>query len=316
MNLFDGLLGYVPDAAGNGQIVGDFELSLWNVLAQGNGLNFEYQRLRPETSELKLNASQDWIGNTPIGLSAGFQIYQNDTTYQSREIGMDGYYRISGGLKITGGIGYEATTSGTSNSFIIEPDGRKRTANLGFEFSSLDNFEVPTSGNRIRVSYRISNKKLEEDSTGSFVQNSLEMEAQQYFPLFERSVIALTMQAFILEADRQTINDLKRFGGANSFRGYAEEQFRAGRLLWGDVEYRFLLNRSSFLFAFGAVGGYHRPKLLTEAGNSFQITDYLFSTGFGLSYQTQIGRVKFTYAISPEESVANGKVHFGIITRF
>jgi outer membrane protein assembly factor BamA len=316
MNLFDGLLGYVPDASGKGQIVGDVSLSLWNVFTQGSGLNFEYQRLRPETSELNLGVSQDWIGNLPVGLSAGLQIYQNDTTYQSRDVEVNGYYRISGSFKLIGGINYEATVSGNDNLNIIEPDGRKRTANLGFQYSNLDNYEVPTLGNRLSVIYGIANKNLEQDSVGSFIQNSLRIEAAQYIPMGNSSVIAFSAQAFLLEADKVTTNDLIRFGGANSFRGYAEQQFRAGRLLWGDVEYRFMLDRRSYLFTFGAVGGYYRPKLLTELNDSFRNTDYLYSTGFGLSYQTQIGRLKFTYAISPEESLSNGKVHFGITTQF
>ncbi|WP_020403066.1 BamA/TamA family outer membrane protein [Gracilimonas tropica] len=314
LNQFDGLLGYVPDAAGNGQIVGDVELSLWNVLTQGNGINFHYQRLRPETSELEVGVSQDWIGEIPVGVSAGFQFYQNDTTYQSRDFELGGYYRISGGFKLTGGIGFQASTSGGNVPVIVEPDGRKRTARLGFEYTNLNRFDVPTSGNQLSVSYGIANKNLQEDSTGSFIQNTLHLEARQYIPIFDQSVIALSMQGFLLEADRVTINDLIRFGGANSFRGYAEEQFRAGQLLWGDVEYQFLLDRQSYLFVFGAVGRYHRPKLLTEINNQFQTTNTLTSTGFGLSYQTRIGRLKFTYAVSPEESIANGKVHFGIRT--
>lgn len=316
MNVFNGLLGYVPDATGKGQIVGDVTLSLWNVFTQGSGFNFEYQRLRPETSELNLGVSQDWIGNLPVGLSAGFQIYQNDTTYQSREIELNGYYRISGNFKLMGGISYEATVSGVDNLNVIEPDGRKRTANLGFQFSNYDNYEVPTSGNRLAVTYGIANKNLEEDSTGSFIQNSLRIDAAQFISIGKASVIALSAEAFLLESDKVTTNDLIRFGGANSFRGYAEQQFRAGRLIWGDIEYRFMLDRSSFLFAFGAAGGFHRPKLLTEPDNNFRNTDYLYSTGFGLSYLTQIGRLKFTYAISPEESIGNGKVHFGITTQF
>lgn len=315
LNQFDGLLGYVPDAAGNGQIVGDVELSLWNVLTQGNGINFHYQRLRPETSELEVEVSQDWIGEIPVGVSAGFQFYQNDTTYQSRDFELGGYYRISGGFKLTGGIGFQASTSGGNVPVIVEPDGRKRTARLGFEYTNLNRFDVPTSGNQLSVSYGIANKNLQEDSTGSFIQNTLHLEARQYIPIFDQSVIALSMQGFLLEADRVTINDLIRFGGANSFRGYAEEQFRAGQLLWGDVEYQFLLDRQSYLFVFGAVGRYHRPKLLTETNNQFQTTNTLTSTGFGLSYQTRIGRLKFTYAVSPEESIANGKVHFGIRTK-
>lgn len=316
MNVFDGLLGYVPDATGKGQIVGDITLSLWNVFTQGSGFNFEYQRLRAETSELNLEVSQDWIGNIPLGLSAGFQIYQNDTTYQSRDIELNGHYRISGNLKLIGGINYEATVSGDDRLNIVEPDGRKRTANLGFQYSSFDNYEVPTSGNRIAVTYGIANKNLEKDSTGSFIQNSLRVNAAQFIPIGNASVVALSAQTFLLEADKVTTNDLIRFGGANSFRGYAEQQFRAGKLMWGDLEYRYMLDRSSYLFTFGAVGGFHRPKLLTESDSRFKNTDYLYSTGFGLSYQTRIGRLKFTYAISPEESLGNGKVHFGITTQF
>ena len=305
----------MPDATGNGQIVGDVELSLWNVLTQGNGFDFRYQRLRPETSQLNLGASQDWIGDIPIGISAGFQLYQNDTTYQSRDFDLDGYYLLNTGLKLIGGVGFQSTTSGNNLPMVIEPDGQKRTARLGFEYTNLDRYDAPTSGSSVRLMLGIANKDLADDSSTTFTQNILEFTARNYIPIFEKSVIATSMHGFLLESDKVTTNDLIRFGGANSFRGYAEQQFRAGTMLWGDVEYRFLLNRQSYLFGFGAVGGFERPKLLTEPNNDFRITNkYLFSTGFGLSYQTQIGRLKFTYAISPEESVGNGKVHFGIRT--
>ncbi|MBO6586313.1 MAG: BamA/TamA family outer membrane protein [Gracilimonas sp.] len=314
LNQFDGLLGYVPDAAGNGQIAGDVELSLWNVLTQGNGIDFRYQRLRPETSQLNLKASQDWIGEIPVGISAGMQLYQNDTTYQSRDVDLDGYYLVGSGVKLIGGVGFQSTTSGSNLPQVVEPDGQKRTARLGFEFTNVDRFDVPTKGSSIRLILGIANKDLSDDSLTSFTQNSLEFTARNYVPVFDKSVIATSLHGFLLESDKVTTNDLIRFGGANSFRGYAEQQFRAGTMLWGDVEYRFLLNRRSFLFGFAAAGVFERPKLLTETDNTFQITKYLFSTGFGLSYQTQIGRLKFTYAISPEESIGNGKVHFGIRT--
>jgi len=315
LNQFDGLLGYVPDATGNGQIVGDVELSLWNVLSQGNGVNLQYRRLSPETSELDLGISQDWIRDIPVGLSAGFQLYQNDTTYQSRNFDLDGYYLLNGGLKLMGGIGFEGTTSGNNLPMVIEPDGQKRTARLGFKYTNVDRYDVPTSGSSVRLMFGIANKDITDDSSAAFTQNVLELTARNYIPIFEKSVIATSLHGFLLEADKVTTNDLIRFGGANSFRGYAEQQFRAGTLLWGDVEYRFLLNRSSYLFGFGAAGVFERPKLLTETNNDFRIKkQHLFSTGFGLSYQTQIGRLKFTYAISPDESIGNGKVHFGLRT--
>jgi outer membrane protein assembly factor BamA len=314
LNQLDGLLGYVPNPKGNGQIVGDLELSFWNVLTEGSGLSFQYQRLRPETSELDVGIWQNWIRGFPIGLSAGFNFYQNDTTYQSRQFQLEGSYRVSGGFKLIGGIELQSSISGSGLPVVVEPDGSKRTARLGFEYTNLDRYDVPTKGNSISISYGIAHKDLQDDSTGIFAQNILELEARQYFSVFDRSVIALSLHGFILEADRVTLNDLTRFGGANSFRGYAEDQFRAGQLLWGDVEYQFLLDRQSFLFAFGAYGAYQRPILFNETNNDFMSTGKLYSLGFGLSYQTRIGRLKFTYAISPEDNFTNGKVHFGVRT--
>ncbi len=315
LNQFDGLLGYVPDQNGNGQIVGDFELSLWNVLNQGNGFDLQYQRLRPETTRLNVGISQNWFGSIPLGLGFNFNLYQNDTTYQTRNIKLNADYQISSGLKLTGGIGQITSVSSNSVPLIREPDGKKRYGELGFIYSTLDNFDVPTKGISLSVGFGITGKNIETDSSLTFNQRYVDSEASYFIPVGSKSVITIGFQAFLLDTEKVTENDLIRFGGANSFRGYEEEQFSASMLVWGDVEYRFLVNRSSYLFAFTSAGRYHRKKLVTEADNTFQVSDNLYSTGFGISYKIRIGRLKFTYAISPEESLGNGKIHVGIITK-
>lgn len=315
LNQFDGLLGYVPDQNGEGQIVGDFELSLWNVLEQGNGFDLKYRRLRPETSRLYVGASQDWFGGIPIGVGANFNFYQNDTTYQTRQLNLDAYYIAKRGLRLIGGLGQIASTSNSSTNEIREPDGKKRYAELGFSYSTLDNLDNPTSGIRIKASFGVTNKSVEIDSIKAFSQQYIRSEASYFLALSVKSVIAISMHSYFLNADKITEQDLTWFGGANSLRGYSEEQFRASRMLWSDIEYRFLVNRASYLFLFGAVGTYHRPQLLTEANNQFKTTDLLYSTGFGLSYKIKIGRLSFSYAISPDESLGNGKVHLGIVTQ-
>lgn len=314
LNQFDGLIGYVPDQNGNGQIVGDFDLSLWNVLNQGNGFNLSYQRLRPETSRLNVGVSQDWIGNTPIGLGMDFSLYQNDTTYQTRNLTLEGYYRLSRGLRLTGKVGSLVSTSTENTSAIVEPEGKKRYSELGFRFSTLDNLDVPTRGMLISTSFGISNKDVEIDSIRAFKQQYLYSNASFYSSVSDKSVLAFQVQGYFLNANQITESDLILFGGANSFRGYSEEQFRASELIWGDIEYRFMVNKSSYLFGFGSIGSYHRPRLLTETDDFFKKTSMLYSTGFGISYKIRTGRLKFTYAISPEESLGNGKVHIGFIT--
>lgn len=314
LNAFDGLLGYVPDATGEGQIVGNMSLSLWNVLQQGNGIDFEYQRLRPETSRLNLGIRQDWIGNLPVGIGIGFNFYQNDTTYQTRAFHFDTYYIASPRLKINGGVLYQASTAGDNQTNSLEPDGKKLSVSLGFELSTLDNPDVPIRGNIFSLNFGVARKSPEIDSVRTFIQRFTQADAGIFFPLSAKSILAVSAHGYVISADKVTISDLIKFGGANSFRGYSEEQFSASRLGWAEVEYRFLINRESYLFGFGATGAFHRPKLLTETDNSFKYTDSLYSTGFGLSYLTKLGRLTFTYAVSPEETIANGKVHFGIST--
>lgn len=315
LNRFDGLLGYVPDQNGDGQIVGDVELSLWNVLNQGNRVDLEYQRLKPETSRLNIGISQDWFGTLPLYLGFNFNLFQNDTTYQTRNVSVESYYSISPRLKITSQIGQLSSTAGSNPLSFIEPKGKKQFAEFGFRYSSLNNVDVPLSGFLLDVRLGVSNKSVDIDSIGVFSQRYIQSNLGMYIPIFEKSVLAFSSQSFFVASNEFTDSDLIRFGGANSFRGYSEEQFRASQLVWGDVEYRFLVNRYSYLFAFGAVGYYERPKLLTEIDNGFKTTDRLISTGFGLSYKIKIGRLKFTYAISPNESIGNGKVHVGIVTQ-
>lgn len=314
LNQLDGLIGFVPDETGKGQIVGDLDISLWNVLREGNTFELQYQRLKPETSRLILGVSQDWIANIPLSIGMDFSFYQNDTTYQTRNIGLSGSYFLNSEFSIKSRIYSQSSISGSTSNFSKEPDGKKQGGDLGFNYSKLDRREVPTSGFSLDVIYGVANKDIEDDSALAFRQQRLETKVRGYIPLFEKSVLATSLNGFYVIGDQFTESDLVRFAGANSLRGYTEEQFTASELLWGDIEYRFLTDQYSYLFLFTAAGVYKRPQLYSETDNSFTQKDFLYSGGFGLSFRTAIGRLKFTYALSSTETFGNGKVHFGIST--
>lgn len=313
LNQFDGVLGYVPDANGNGQIVGDVKLNLWSVFAEGNGIDLIYRRIEPEVSRLNAKVKQYWIGSLPVGLEAGIRLFQNDTTYQHREFKLGGFYQTSPQLKMISGISVEGTTGSTGN--MIEPGGNRRTATLGFELSTLNRLEVPTSGIKASVIFGVSEKSVEIDSIRSFSQQNLTAQIAGFISLSEQSVLAIRSESFLLNGSTFTDSDLFRFGGATSLRGFSEEQFTASLLSWADVEYRFMTNLDSYLFSFVAAGRYHRPKLLTESTHQFKQSEWLQSFGFGLSYKVRVGRLSFSYAISPQSGFDNGKVHVALTTR-
>ncbi|WP_417370304.1 BamA/TamA family outer membrane protein [Flavobacterium beibuense] len=314
LNRFDGILGYAPDASGDGQIVGSIDAQLWSVFTDGNALVFTYQRLRPETSRLNIGVSQSWIKDIPIGVGIDFSIYQNDTTYQTRNVELQGFYWLAPGFRVNGGLNYFVSNSAIDSGFESEPDGKKQSVSLGFNYSTLNSYELPTSGYQLSVDLDIANKDIDGDSALAFKQQTIQAELEGYHSLSTKSVLMSSLNGYFVKGSKFTESDLTRFGGANSFRGYAEEQFLASQLIWANLEYRFLVTTSSYLFGFGSAGNYYRPALINEVNAQFKQKGFLYSTGFGISYKTRIGRLTFSYAISPQESVANGKVHFGITT--
>lgn len=315
LNSLDGLIGYVPDSNGKGQLVGDLTISLWNVLNEGNGFDLLYQRLKPETSRLNVGISQYWLAGLPIDLGLEISLYQNDTTYQTRKLTLSTDYRISTNLKLTSKLFTETSNSTNNDVLQREPGGKKQGADLGFVYQNLDRMDVPTKGINFGVSYGIANKDVEDDSLGVFRQQNISMGFNSYIPLFRNTVIAGRIKGFYVAGESFSESDLIRFGGANSLRGYSEEQFLASKLVWGDVEYRFLTDQSSYIFLFGATGFYERPRLMNEMNQSFSQKDWLYSGGLGLSYKTAIGRLTFSYAVSSTQTLSNGKVHFGIRTK-
>lgn len=315
LNQFDGVLGYVPDAGGNGQIVGDLSLSLWNVFADGNGLDLDYRRLEPEVSRLNLGVSQHWFGSVPLGLTASFNFFQNDTTYQARDMLLDGYFELRSGIRLIGDLGFTSITGSNISRSTIEPGGNKQSASFGFRYSSTYGNEVPREGFNTEIRFGYVNKSTDIDSISAFSQQFIWAKAENYIPIGKQGVFVSRLNSFFLISDDFTDIDLIRFGGANSLRGFTEEQFQASQLVWGDVEYRFLTNPSSYLFGFAAAGWFHRPQLLTETSAQFKTDEFVESLGFGLSYKVRVGRLKFTYALSPSDALGNGKVHVALTTR-
>lgn len=320
-NYFDGLVGYVPDPSGTGQVVGEAKLGLVNTVSDGSELNLLFQRLRPENTRLNIGFSQDWISNIPVGIGTEFKFFQQDTNYQARSFSMNSYYQVNPRLRVLMQLKTSVTTANDESAIsATEVDGSRQLASLGFEYSSLNRPLVPTWGIRYSLLVGTGRKAIAPDDASLQLnrrrvrQRELTSTFELYIPLKLKQVLAVKGFGYFIDAPFYTEVDLFRFGGANSFRGYSEEQFIASRAGWGELEYRYLLNNNSYLFTFGTAGGFYRPSLITELSEQLSRSDFLYSFGFGLSYLTNIGQLKFSYGLSPQDELSNGKVHFGIVT--
>ncbi|WP_340102575.1 BamA/TamA family outer membrane protein [Rhodohalobacter sp. 8-1] len=317
LNFFDGLIGYQPDPTGSATIAGYGDILLRNSIANGNVLDLRYEQLQPLVSKLNLSAEQHYLGGLPLHIGGGLKFTQQDSSYLVRDFTLRGGYRIFSGFEITGTLRAERSSVAESDAATVAIDSRANFYGVGFHLRNINRYRVPTRGFEGRIILErgrrfINDERYQSDTGRSFSQTILRSMARGYILLGSRQVLAPQVNAMFLESPHYIITDLFRFGGANSLRGFREDQFRGSSVIWGELEGRYMLERNSYIFLFGAYGFYERPQLINEESDALAIKDTLTSLGFGLAFESPLGIIKFSYAVSPNEDLANGNVHVGI----
>ena len=320
-NAFDLLFGYVPDQNGGNTIIGQGSLTIRNVLLSGSFLGIEFERLQLLTTKVNFDYSSRWILGTPFGAGVSFSFLQQDSTYTTRNFGMRGTYNLSATTEIIGTLRQESVSTNTLTQQTTGNqalDGDAFFGGVGIEYRLTDRRRNPTRGVEARIlaesGFRnVTDVRIQDlDVTSRFAQQVFHGLFRAYINPLPRQVIAPSIHVNAIISGEYSRTDLIRFGGAKSLRGYNEDQFRANRVVWSDLEYRYLLDRFSYAFIFGALGYYERPRLILEQSNMLAVNQWLNSFGLGFAYNTPIGMIRFTYAISPDETISNGKVHFGL----
>lgn len=320
LNFFDGLIGYVPDESGSGNISGYGDILLRNAVTEGSVLDLGFEQLEPFVTKLDIRAEQQFIGGLPAKIGAALHFTQQDSSYLVRNVELTGGYRLAPGFEVLTHIRTErSSVSELSSTVDLQApalDARGNFFGLGFALKNTDRFRIPTRGYDAEVMFERGRRFIDDeqviDDQQSFSQTILKADIRGYIPLGSRQILAPRVRTMLIESEEFLITDLFRFGGAESIRGFREDQFRASAVGWGELEGRYLLDRSSYIFMFGAYGIYRRPQLINETTDLLEIRDTLTSLGFGLAFESPLGLIKFSYAVSPNEDLANGKVHVGI----
>jgi outer membrane protein assembly factor BamA len=319
-NVLDLLLGYVPDPGGGGDVAGTGMLRIRNAVWDGSMLFLRFERMSPQVTRFQGEFQQRWMFGVPMSAGGSFRFIQQDSTYQLRNVRFETGYAIGGGLEVFGSVRREASSSNKGPLVPVRVlDGTAIFGGLGVRADTRDDMLVPTSGFEFHIELETGHKRVDDERAPNYT-NRLNYRQQEfygyirpYYMLFRRQVVAPSLNGFIKVSPEFTESDLFRTGGANSLRGYREDQFLVSRLLWGDLEYRYLLDNTSYAFVFYTNGWYHRPDLVIDKGGGDGVTARIQSGGFGFSYRTPVGQLRFSYAISAEDSFSNGKVHFGLV---
>lgn len=314
-NRFDVVLGYIPKTTGGGDIIGSLELDLLNSFTDGNQIALAYNRLQPLRTRLNVLGKQKYVWGSAFSLGLQFDLYQRDSTFQTQNWRLFSDYELSPYSQLTGFVRNETTGSGFTGGNVT--NGSALFYGASYEMDVRNDIFVPSKGFlvRFKTEFGLKVNNLDAQTTVFKKRESKQwfsLEAEKYWPIFNRHIIVADGFGSVLLSDFYQDSDLLRFGGSSSFRGYNEEQFAASKVAWINAEYRFLLDRTSYLFTFHSRGWFESPELKSDNGVQFGYKKWIQSYGLGLAYRTRLGLLTFTYAKSPEDSFDNAKIHFSI----
>lgn len=291
-----------------------------NVLKQGESLNIDWKSIQAQTQSLNLHLIYPYLFKTSFGIDGKFSLYKRDTTFLELKTtaGINYYLSPSHYIKAFFNFNSSNKLSGANNNptFTNLASIRQSSYGLGYYFRRLDYIPNPSTGMKIDIDVSIGSRKSKVVDSLAFTKtNTFRMSAlfEGFIPLFKRNVLRLVGDVDVYYAPIFYENETYRFGGLNSLRGFNEQELFATSKCTALIEYRFLLDRNSHVFAFYNISWY-------ENNAKKYVTDTPYGFGLGLSFGTKIGIFSVSYALGKQLSnpieFRNGKIHFGYIAYF
>lgn len=139
---------------------------------------------------------------------------------------------------------------------------------------------------------------------------------EKYTQIGKISTIKTSAQSEGIYSPTIFFNELIRFGGVYSLRGFNEQSLFASNYTMVTLEYRYLLSQNANIFAFWN-GAYYEDKSMIRTNTKH---DFPFGFGFGANLETGVGVLTLAYALGRENQnpikFQSGKFHFGLIGLF
>ncbi len=311
-NRFDGFLGFATNEETNRlQLDGYIDLILTNNLNYGETLLLNYKSDGEDQTQLNIKTTLPYLFKSPLGLEAQLSLFRKDSTFSENSQEASLFYQINANNTIS--LGYKSKQSedlieSTDTNDIIEDYTQQRV--LGsFKHSRLQSdffFPIKT---HFEIHGEIGNRETETDNEQQLSFNSI---ASHIFKLNDNNQIYLKNRTQILLSDSYLTNELYRFGGITSIRGFEENSIFANLVSTLNTEYRYVLNSSIYIHSIIDLAYFEN-----EAINQ---KEKLVSFGIGTGLRTKAGIFKINLANGKTENqpfrFSNTKLHFQLAIRF
>lgn len=309
-NSFDGYLGFTNDENEKLVVSGYLDLTLNNILNSGEKIALYWKSDGQDQKTFNLNLELPYIFKSPFGIKADLNIFKQDSTFQNTRTNLELGYYFNYNTRLY--LGYQSTESSdiqNINSASIN-DYESSFITTALEYTNFANsdFLFPEKTN---ITLKIGSGKRNANS-GNDNQFYISLLAKHNFYLNPKNIIQVKTQNFYLKSNQYITNELYRFGGINSVRGFNENSLQANTFSSLLTEYRYVATTNLYVHTILDYGFFNDTTTNTK--------ENLLGIGFGFGLLTKNGLFNLIYANgstkNQEAKLSNSIVHISFKANF
>lgn len=310
-NTFDGVIGFGNDSTEKFTLNGTLDVNFKNMFNGFEAINIYWQRNADSGQTFDLKIDVPYLFKSNIGLNVNTNIYRQDSTFANVKFLPSLYFHISNRQKIGVRATLETSTV-IAEDYTSGNDYNKKGVGLWYEFSLPSDIELFLYKTRFRTEADLISAKYAEVEN-SFSQNKFFISAEHNLHIKNNHYLNFKGEASALysKGDLST-NELLRFGGWNSLKGFNENTLIADSYAYGGAEYRYLIANQAFFDVFAQYAQLNN-KLLSEKPK-------FYSFGLGFNFFIPLGLMSFQISNGSQAGnpfkFGDTKIHWGILSRF
>jgi len=309
-NTFDGYIGFTNDENKKLVFSGYLDLVLNNILNSGEKLSLYWKSDGQDQKTFNLGVEIPYIFKSPIGLKTELNIFKQDSTFQNTRTAIDLGYYFNYNTRLY--LGYQSTESSDiqniNTTSLSDFDNSYITTSLDFFDFKNDDFLFPE---KTALNFKIGsgkrNTKLISDN-----QFFVSLNVKHNLYLNQKNIINIKSQNFYLQSSNYIVNELQRFGGINSIRGFNENSLQGNTFNSILTEYRYVLASTIYVHSIIDYG-----RLQDNTSNT---KTNLLGLGFGFGLLSKNGLFNIVYANGSTNNQAiklsNSIVHISLKASF